>query len=414
MSETAGPASFGRVDADGTVYVRTADGERAVGQIPDATPEEALAFYVKRFEALEVEVGLLAQRISAGALSPEDARQAVNNARKSITDANAVGDLDSLIARLDAQTPIIAEQAEARRAARVEQQAAAREAKEAMVAEAEALAGGSDWRSGVNRFRDLLEQWKSLPRIDRATDDALWHRFSTARTTYTRRRKAQFAEHAARREEALRLKQQIIEEARELADSTSWGQTAGAFRELMARWKAAGPAPRQVDESLWNEFRGLQDQFFNARAEALAEQDSEFKENLEAKTALLDKAEADILPITDVAAARSAYRRFLEDYNQVGRVPRDSIRTLDNRLRALEASVRRAEEDEWKRTDPEARARAEDTVSMLSAEIAKLEEKIRKATARGDKQAVKKSEDAIATYRSWLEQAKETLADFTR
>ena len=142
---------------------------------------------------------------------------------------------------------------------------------------------------------------------------------------------------------------------------------------------------------MWNEFRGLQDQFFNARAEALAEQDSEFKENLEAKTALLDKAEADILPITDVAAARSAYRRFLEDYNQVGRVPRDSIRTLDNRLRALEASVRRAEEDEWKRTDPEARARAEDTVSMLSAEIAKLEEKIRKATARGDKQAVKRA-----------------------
>ncbi len=414
MSETAGPASFGRVDADGTVYVRTAEGERAVGQIPDATADEALAFYVRRYEALEVEVGLLVQRIAAGSLSPEESRQAVNNNRKTVLEANAVGDLDALVKRLDDLAPTIAEQAEARRAARAEQQAAAREAKEAMVAEAESLAAGSDWRSGVNRFRDLLEHWKTLPRIDRATDDALWHRFSTARTTYTRRRKAQFAEHAARREESLRLKEAIIEEARGLADSTSWGPTAGAFRDLMSRWKAAGPAPRQVDETLWNEFRGLQDQFFNARSAAMAEQDSEYQGNLEAKQALLDKAEADILPVTDLAVSRNAFRKFLEDYNQIGRVPRDSIRGLDNRLRALEAAVRRAEEDEWKRTDPEARARAEDTVSMLSAEIAKLQEKIKKATARGDKQTVKKSEEAISTYQTWLEQAKTTLADFTR
>ena len=118
--------------------------------------------------------------------------------------------------------------------------------------------------------------------------------------------------------------------------------------------------------------------------------------------------------MNDVATSRAAFRKFLENYNQIGRVPRDSIRGLDNRLRALEAAVRRAEEDEWKRTDPEARARAEDTVSMLGAEIAKLQEKIEKATARGDKQAVKKAEDAISTYQTWLAQAKETLADFTR
>ncbi len=414
MSETAGPASYGRVDADGTVYVRTADGERSVGQIPDATAEEALAFYVRRYEALEVEVGLLAQRVAAGSLSPEESRQAVNNTRKSVVEANAVGDLDALVKRLDNLAPAIAEQAEARRAARAEQQAATKQAKEDMVAEAEALASGTDWRFGVNRFRDLLEHWKTLPRIDRATDDALWHRFSTARTTYPRRRKAQFAEHAARRDESLKLKEKIIEEARELADSTSWGPTAGAFRDLMSRWKAAGPAPRQVDEALWNEFRGLQDQFFNARTAAMAEQDSEYQENLDAKLALLDSAEAEIVPVNDVATSRAAFRRFLENYNQIGRVPRDSIRGLDNRLRALEAAVRRAEEDEWKRTDPEARARAEDTVSMLGAEIAKLQEKIEKATARGDKQAVKKAEDAISTYQTWLAQAKETLADFTR
>lgn len=414
MSEPAGPASFGRVDADGTVYVRTADGERPVGQIPDATADEALAFYVRRFEALEVEIGLLSQRIAAGSLSPDEARQAINAARKNVAEASAVGDLDALAARVEGLAPAVAEQAEARRAARQEQQQAAREAKEAMVTEAEALAEGNDWRGGANRFRALLDQWKALPRIDRATDDALWHRFSTARTTYTRRRKAQFAEQSARREESRALKEQIIAEARELATSTEWGPTAGAFRDLMARWKAAGSAPRQVDEALWLEFRGIQDQFFGARTAALNEQDAQFKGNLEAKEALLAKAEAEIVPVTDLAAARTAFRAFLDEYNTLGKVPREAIRGLDNRVRALEQAVRKAEEDEWKRTDPEARARAEDTVNMLTAEIAKLREKVDKATARGDKQAAKKSEDAIATYQTWLDQAQATLDEFTR
>ena len=404
----------GRVAEDGAVVVRTADGERAVGQIPDVPAADALAFYVRRFEALELEVQLLEQRIRNGSLSPEEARQSISIVRKSVTGANAVGDLDGLLARLDAIAPLLAEQSEARRAERAKQHEATRAAKEQMVAEAETLAQGNDWRGGVNRFRALLDAWKELPRIDRATDDALWHRFSSARTTYTRRRKSQFAEESARRDGARATKEQIIAEARELADSTDWGPTSGAFRDLMARWKVAGAAPRAVDDQLWTEFRALQDQFFNARSAALNEQDTAFHGNLTAKEALLTEAEAAILPVSDVASARTAFRGFLERYNALGKVPRDAIRGLDNRVRALETAIRKAEEDEWKRTDPEARQRAEETVSMLSAEIAKLTEKIAKASARGDQQAVRKAEDSIRTYTAWLDQAKATLEDFTR
>ncbi|NLE18539.1 MAG: DUF349 domain-containing protein, partial [Propioniciclava sp.] len=303
---------------------------------------------------------------------------------------------------------------EARKAERAKQHEATREAKEAMVGEAEALASGNDWRGGVNRFRQLLEDWKKLPRIDRATDDALWHRFSSARTTYTRRRKAQFAEQSARWGEAKAVKEQIIEEARSLADSTDWGPTSGAFRDLMTRWKAAGSAAREHDDKLWAEFRGLQDQFFGARTAAQSAQDEEFSGNLVAKEELLAKAEASIVPVKDVESARAAFRTFLEEYHALGKVPRDAMRGLDNRVRAIEQAVRKAEEDEWKRTDPEARQRAEETVAMLSAEIDKLAAKAEKAEARGDQQAAKKAQDSIATYQTWLDQAKATLADFTR
>ena len=406
---SSSPADFGRVDPDGTVYVRTAEGERSVGQIPDVTEAEALAFSTRRFEALDLEVSLLERRIASGALSPDEARHSINTVTGNVTGANAVGDLDGLTTRLQALAPVLAQASAERRAERAKQAEATKATKEGMVA-----ALSNDWRGGVNRFRSLLDEWKALPRIDRATDDALWHRFSTARTTYTRRRKAQFAEQAEKREGARQLKEQIIAEARPLAESTDWGPTAGAFRDLMTRWKAAGSAPREVDDALWAEFRGLQDTFFNARQSTLSQQDEEFKANLDAKEALLAKAEAEIVPVTDLDASRNAFRTFLEQFNALGKVPRESIRGLDNRVRALETAVRQAEDAEWKRTDPEARARAEETVAMLSSEIDKLSEKITKAEARGDKKAADKARDSIATYQSWLDQARETLADFSR
>ncbi|MDO4784824.1 MAG: DUF349 domain-containing protein [Propionibacteriaceae bacterium] len=414
MNSSASPAGFGRVDADGTVYVRTAEGERSVGQVPDVSPEEALAFFVRRYENLVVEVNNLENRVASGAASPDEARRVAKTLRTSILTANAVGDLDALAGRLDALQPKLDEAAEARRQARKQAAEEALAAKEAMVAEAEALASGTDWRRGVDRFRELLEQWKALPRVDRATDDALWHRFSSARTAYTRRRKAQFAEVAEVREAARKAKEKIIAEAEQIASSTDWGATAAEFRDLMARWKAAGVAPRAVDEKLWQRFRALQNQFFDARAAAQNATDAEHEANLQAKEALLAEAEATLLPVTDLAAAREKFREFLSRYNEIGHVPRNAIRGLDNRVRSLEGAIRDAEEEEWRRTDPEARKRAEDTIAMFSAHIAKLEEKLAAAEAKGDQRAIKDASDSIATYTSWLEQAQATLDEFKR
>lgn len=413
MSETPRPEDFGRVEPDGTVYVRTADGERSVGQVPDVEPAEALAFYVRRYQTLETEVALLEKRVAAAALSPEEARKSIEAHRTSISNANAVGDLAGLVARLDALLPTLNAQLEARRAEKAKTAEVSRAAKEAMVEEAEKLAASNDWRGGVNRFRALLDEWKALPRIDRATDDALWHRFSTARTTYTRRRKAQFADQSAKRENAKAAKESIIERARVLASSTDWGPTAGAFRDLMTEWKSAGAAPRDVDEALWATFRGIQDEFFTARNAALHEADSELEANLAAKLALLDEAEASILPVTDLKTARTTFRTFLAAFNERGHVPRDSMRALDTRVRALENAVREAEESEWRRTDPEARQRARDTVNMFTAQIDKLEAQATKLEAAGETKKAKEARASIETYSSWLEQAQSTLDEFT-
>ena len=403
---------WGRVAEDGTVFVRTADGERPVGQYPEGTPEEALRFYTDRYDALEVEVGLLERRVNSGVMTPDEAAASVKAVRTQVIEANAVGDLASLAGRLDALSPVIASQREARKAQRAEQLAAAKTSKEAIVAEAEKLAEGNDWRNGANRLRALLDEWKALPRIDKASDEQLWRRFSSARTSYTRRRKSHFAEQAEKREAAQVVKEKLATEAESLAGSTEWGPTAGRYRDLMKQWKAAGPAPREVDDQLWQRFRGAQDTFFGARDAAMAAQDAEFSANAEVKEKLLVEAEA-LLPVTDLDAAKKAMRDIAERWEAAGKVPRDRMKELEGRLRKVEQEIRGVEDEQWRRTDPEKSARADDMVSKLEAAIAGIRADLDKARAAGDEKKVKELEDNLASRQSFLDMAKQVSADYS-
>lgn len=403
---------WGRVAEDGTVYVRTAEGERSVGQVPDSTPEEALAFFTDRFSALELEVGLLDQRVRAGKLSPDEATHSVRSVRELVTQANAVGDLTSLAGKLDSLLPVIAEQRAARKAERAERTAAATVEKEKLVAEAEKVAAGRDWRGGANRLRDLLEAWKALPRLDKPTDDALWRRFSSARTAHTKARKAHFAEQSEKREGARVIKERLAKEAEGLADSTEWGPTSGRFRDLMREWKAAGPAPRDVDEKLWQRFRGAQDTFFGARDAANAAQDQEFAANAVVKEQLLVEAEA-LDPRADLDGAKRAFRDLADKWDAAGKVPRDRIKELEGRMRTVEQSIRSVEDDRWRRSDPEKSARADDMVGKLEAGLAETEQQLEKARAAGDDKRVRELEESIANKRAFLEMARRTASEFS-
>lgn len=410
-SATVAENAWGRVDSNGDVFVRTPKGERHIGSWQVGEPEQALAFFGRKFDDLVVQLDLLEQRLESGAAAPDDTEAGVRKLRDAIAEPHAIGDLDALAKRLDALEERIAERRAERRAARARALDEARERKDRIAAEAEEISQGNDWRHGADRLRSLLDEWKSLPRLDRATDDHLWRRFSTARTHYTRRRKAHFAELSTRREQAKEIKEEILAEAEGLADSTDWGGTARRYRELMSRWKAAGPAPKAVEESLWKRFRAAQDTFFAARSEAFSQRDSEQRGNLEAKERLLAEAEA-LIPVTDWKAARSALRGIQQRWEAVGPVPRDAMRSVEGRLRRVEHAIREAEESDWARTNPEARARAEDTVGKLRASIADLEQQAERAREAGNDRKLAQAEEALAARRAWLQQAEQALDDF--
>ena len=408
--------AWGRVAEDGTVYVRTADGERQVGSWAAGSPDEALAYYQRKFDGLKVEVDLIANRLKQSgpsAPSPKDALDKIGKLRESISGANAVGDLDGLLTRLDGLVELAEQRKAEHRAVREQQQAEARGAKQALAEEAERLAVSTEWRVAGDRMKVLLDEWKAAPRLDRKTDDELWHRLSQARSAFAKRRKQHFAELDAQRVEIRAHKESLIAEAEALQDSTDWNPTAGRFRDLMSEWKTAGRAQRDVEDELWKRFKAAQDTFFAARNAVLDERSGAERENLTAKEVLVVEAEA-LLPITDHRAARVALRSLNERWEAIGPVPRDARQRIEGRLHAVDRAIADAETAEHSRKDPEKRARAEATVEQLRTALDKLRVQADKARAAGQEKKAAEAEASIAARQEWLAEAEKALAEFTR
>ncbi|MFB7994775.1 DUF349 domain-containing protein [Streptomyces sp. NPDC056002] len=403
---------WGRVDETGTVYVRSADGsEREVGSWQAGSPDEALAYFKRKYDGLVVEIGLLERRVQTTDLSAKDATTAIEHLREQVTDAHAVGDLEALGKRLDKLVETVDARREERKVQKAKQSDEARHAKEALVAEAEELAQSEQWRAAGERLRALVDTWKGLPRLDRKSDDELWHRFSHARSAFSKRRKAHFASLDAQREEARQAKEKLVAEAESLSGSTDWGATAARYRELMTDWKAAGRAQREHEDDLWNRFRGAQDVFFAARSSVFAERDAEQSENLKLKEELADEAEK-LLPIGDLKTARAAFRSINERWEAIGHVPRDARPKVEGRMHAVERALQESEETEWRRTNPEARARAEGLTGQLQAAVDKLRGQIETARAQGNNAKADKLQRELDGRQALLDQALKGLHEF--
>ncbi|ONM47775.1 DUF349 domain-containing protein [Nocardia donostiensis] len=401
------PSAWGRVDEDGTAWVKTADGERVVGSWQAGDAAEGLAHFGRRFDDLATEVALLEARLAAGA----DARKtkaAANALAESLPTAAVIGDIDGLARRLQA----IAEHSEEAAAHAKEEKERTRhehtERKEALAAEAEQIAAEStQWKAAGDRLREILEEWKSIKGVDRKVDDALWRRYSKAREAFNRRRGAHFAELDRERAAAKARKEELCAQAEELSDSTDWVGTAAVFRDLLTEWKSAGRAPREADEALWRRFKSAQDVFFAARNTAASERDAEFEQNAADKEELLQTYAPYIDPATDLDAARAALRDLQERWDAIGKVPRDRMQELEGRLRAIEKQVREAADAQWRRTDPEAVARA----AQFRERVAQFEEQAAKAAAAGKTRDAEKAREQAKQWREWAEAAEGAVSN---
>jgi hypothetical protein len=406
LSEATNETPWGRVDDDRTVYVREGDGERVVGSFPDGTPEEALAYFTRKYADLEGQIVLLEARIARGT-ADASAADTVAKLREQLVEPAAVGDIAALRARVEKlgeKTAALGETPPAARAA-ARQEAVAK--REAIVAEAERLAAQPEssirWKDTSHAFEQLFTDWqtaqRSGPQIPKSQADALWKRFRTARQTFDSARRSHFAQMDANNKEVKQRKERIISAAEALAPKGVEG--IPAYRALLDDWKAAGRASRKLDDQLWARFKAAGDVLYEAKAAEAAQTNEEYTANLTAKQSLLDEA-APILEQRDHGAARKALTEVQLRWDEIGRVPREALRDIESRLRKIEDHVKGLEEEHWRKTNPETKARSEGLRGQLEASIAELTAEVEAAREAGDAKAVASAEEKLATQQSWL------------
>ncbi|MGA8115690.1 MAG: DUF349 domain-containing protein [Actinocatenispora sp.] len=395
--------TFGRVDANGTVYVKTAAGERPVGSWQAGPPEEGLALFARRFADLVVEVDLLENRLASGKADATHSAATIRRLRNELSTAHVVGDIDGLSGRLDQLATETQKRAEEAKAAREVAKAQAVERKQALAAEAEHLATeATQWKAAGDRLKEILDEWKSIHGVDKKTDGELWKRYSAARDAFTRRRGTHFASLDAQRKEVQGVKEKLVTEAESLSSSDDWGPTASRLKQLMADWKESGRASKESEQRLWERFRAAQDAFFKRRSEVFDARDAEYNANLAVKRELLVEAEA--LDVdADPKVAQQKLRDIQGRWHDTGKVPREAINGLDRRMRTVEEKVRAAMDTAWRRTPIEQNP----LLVQMREQVAEAEQRLERAKAAGDAKRVKEAESALAGKRRFLELAEQ-------
>ncbi|MDI3242830.1 DUF349 domain-containing protein [Arthrobacter sp. AL08] len=412
-------ARWGRVEGDGHVFLTLDGAEHPVGQYPDVSDDEALGYFARKYDDVVAQIVLLEQRVSSKAPTT-DMHKTVAHLREQLAGRNMVGDLRSAESRLDALATQISELEKSEKAEHDAVRAAELAAREAIVAEAEEIAGHDpaqiQWKTSSARMNELFEGWKTAQksgvRLGRSNEDTLWKRFRAARTVFDRHRRAYFSQLDSTNSAAKAAKEKLITEAEALSSSTDWGFAAGEYRRLMDDWKASPRASRKDDDALWARFRAAQDVFFTHRQAANDEIDQEYGANLVVKEALLTEAN-ELLPIKDLTAAKKALQSIRDRWEEAGKVPRADMARVEAGLRKIEDSVRHAEDENWKRSNPETKARTNSALTQLESAIAGLREDLAKAEKAGDDRKIKAAKEALEAREAWLEQLEKSASELS-
>lgn len=404
----ADSADWGRVTDDGTVEVREGDDWRVVGQYPDGTPDEALAYYVRKFDDLAFKVHTLEQRHQSGGASAGDLTNQAAKLVTEVTGAAAVGDLASLQTRLSSLTETLAEAREAEAKEAKELVDAAIAERTIVVESIEAIAARDlskvQWKQVTEEVSALFDTWQAQqqngPRLPKGISQQLWKRFRDARSVIDKSRRAFYADLDETHKASRDRKNTLIERAEALAPKGVDG--IPAYRNLLDDWKAAGRAGRKADDALWARFKAAGDALYAARAEQSAAEEAESAPKIEARKALLEDAKA-VADEANIKQARALLTKIQRQWDEVGRIfPREQERALDDKLRVIEQALKSREEVDWKRNNPETKARANDMSQQLQDAIEKLESELAAAEKSGDKKAAKQAADALEARRAWL------------
>lgn len=315
-------ARWGHVDEEGNVRLQGTGEEpgRVIGKMKGKSPEAALASFALKFRQIAQRVEDLEREMEAH----EDKTRYAGRVRTLlgwVPKANALGDFDSLFARLNALEE----------AARAQMEENLRR-KEEVVVRMEALADSTEWKQTAEVIKGLQAEWKTLGPVPREHNDALWQRFRGAGNRFFERRKEHYETQEREHRENLQRKEELCARAEELCGSTEWKSTGDALKALQAEWKAVGPVPKEHNEAVWERFRKANDAFFERRQAHYSQADTDLQENLRRKEELVARA-GELAESTDWRATAEVFKTLQAEWKAIGPVPKEQNEGIWERFR---------------------------------------------------------------------------------
>ena len=243
------------------------------------------------------------------------------------------------------------------------------EAKEALVARAEALKDAPGINKALDELKKLHDDWKHIGPVPGEQREPLWQRFLAASEAVHLRRKEFVDVRSAQEKENLTLKQALLARVLPFAEFTTervneWRSRTDELQEIKKEWEATGPVPRaqadQLNKQYWNAYKA----FFNRKNDFFKSLDSEKNTNLQAKYALIEQAEA-AQQLPDFDEARTIIIRVQKEWKDVGRVPEKQADKIWKRFRAAcDGVFERPKQETRHREERQTTASAEQTTQL--------------------------------------------------
>lgn len=136
----------------------------------------------------------------------------------------------------------------------------------------------------------------------------------------------------------LEVKTRFCEMAEKLADNKNVVEAFRALQKLHEEWKEFGPVAKEYRESIWERFKAATSVINKKYQAYFEEQKAKFRANLEAKTALCEKAEEIMNTAIESAKDWSKYSDAMENLQQewkkIGPVAKKDSQKIYDRFRA--------------------------------------------------------------------------------
>lgn len=198
--------------------------------------------------------------------------------------------------------------------------------KQELIVKAHELSTSDDWRPTSDALRNLFAEWKKVGSAGRQQDEELWKQFRAAQQHFYDRRTAFFEDNKSRKET-------LVARAKELATSEDWESTFEEMKSMMADWRTVGTAGnRDLDNKLWDNFRGAQNAFFDRRFESQAKREQEVREAVKGKEQIVQAVEA-LAYSGDPVAAQEQAAKLKADFDALPGIRKDRQDQLDRRMR---------------------------------------------------------------------------------